>query len=218
MNQPTVPAGTESYVSVDVFEAMGTARAMRWFRSDPVPPSLVDRVLWAATRASSPHNVQPWDFVVVQDTGARQKIGQLFAGVLRSRATQPGAPPLSDSADASQRRTREGVEHLVATIADVPVIVFVCGANIFPPARPDISNMYSAVYAAAQNMIVAARALGLGAAFTTLHRLAEPSLRELLAIPDDRTMAVMIPMGWPARPFGPLARRPLEEVVHHDRW
>jgi nitroreductase len=78
--------------------------------------------------------------------------------------------------------------------------------------------MYSAMHAAAQNAVVAARALGLGAAFTTLHGTAEPAIREILGIPEDRTIGVTIPLGWPDRPFGPVARRPLEEVVHRDHW
>jgi len=67
-------------------------------------------------------------------------------------------------------------------------------------------------------MLVAGRALGLGAAFTTIHRFAKPDVRDILAIPDDRFIAVTIPLGWPARPFGPLTRRPIEDVLHYDRW
>ena len=198
-------------VGTDVLEAMGTARAMRWFRPDPVPAAVLDRVLWAATRASSPNNTQCWDFVVVQDPGVQARIGELFGRRL------PGAAP-GEVPRTTEERTRAGAMNLLGTIADVPVIVFVCGENRYPADAPDVSNMYSAVYAAAQNMIVAARALGLGAAFTTFHRMVEPDLRALLAVPDDRIMAVTIPLGWPARPFGPVTRRPVEEVVHHDRW
>jgi nitroreductase len=201
----------------DVLKAMGTARAMRWFRSDPVPSSLIEQVLWAATRASNPNNSQGWDFVVARETGVRARIGELFAEALPTHPRRlGGAPPANQT--ATERRIREGAINLITTIADAPVIVFICGANVYPPGEPDITYMYSAVYAAGQNMIVAARALGLGAAFTMLHRLAEHGLRELLAIPDDRTMAVTVPMGWPARPFGPVTRRPLHEVVHQDRW
>lgn len=218
MNQPSAPAENEAQSSLDVFEVIGTARATRWFRADPVPESLIERVLWAATRAPSPDNTQPWSFLVVQDPDVRNKIGQLFADLMKSQAAQSSSSVASDTATATERRTREGAINLASTIGDVPVIVFVCGANAYPPSRPDVTVMYSALHAAAQNMILAARALGLGAAFTTLHRLVEPSLRDLLAIPDEQTMAVMVPIGWPARGFGPLTRRPLEEVVHHDRW
>jgi nitroreductase len=197
---------------VDVFEAMGTARAMRWFKSDDVPWPLLERVLWAATRASSPNNVQPWDFVVVQESAVRRQLGDLFATLV------PAGSSLPDDMDPTSRRTAQGAFNLMAHMAEVPAIVFVCGADIYPEGNPDLSFMYSAVYAAAQNLIVAARAVGLGAAFTTLHRYVEKPIREVLSIPDDRYIAVTVPVGWPARPFGPVTRRPVEEVVHRDGW
>lgn len=211
----SVPS-TDGSQPIDVFEAMGTARSMRWFKPDPVPPALVDRVLWAATRASSANNTQPWDFVVVQDRDVRARIGALHERAMPAVA-RAGAP-VPPGLDPTERRTREGAFNLMATMADVPVIVYVCGANTYPEAAPDLAFMYSAMFAAAQNLLVAARALGLGAAFTTLHRSIEPDLRTLLAIPDDRTIGVTLPLGWPARPFGPVTRRPTDEVVHHDRW
>ncbi len=202
--------------SLDVFEAMGTARAMRWFRPDPVPWPLLERLLWAATRASSPNNVQAWDFVVVQDAEVRSRLGELLATLLPASAPSPAPQP--PHVDPTARRTTQGAMNLMAHFGEVPAIVFVCGADVYPPASPDISYMYSAVYAAAQNLIVAARAVGLGAAFTMFHRFVETPLRELLDVPADRHISVTIPVGWPARPFGPLTRKPLEHVVHHYRW
>ena len=194
-----------------VFEAIGTARAMRWLRPDPVPASLVERVVWAGTQATSPNNCQPWDFIVVEDRDVRARIGGFLAPLL------PPEAPTGDM-EPTQRRTLEGARNLIGNLGEVPVIIFVCGANVYPPGAPEVSYMHSAVYAAAQNMLVAARALGLGAAFTTLHRLVEPQIRGLLAVPEDRTVAVTLPLGWPARPFGPLTRRPVQEVLHRDRW
>jgi nitroreductase len=78
--------------------------------------------------------------------------------------------------------------------------------------------MLSAVYAAAQNLLLGARACGLGAAFTTFHLGAEDAIRRLLKIPDDKFIGVTMPLGWPAAPFGQLTRRPLEEVVHFESW
>jgi nitroreductase len=200
--------------AIDVFEAMGTARAMRWLNPDPVPWTVLEKVLWAATRASSPNNVQPWDFVVVQDADVRERIGELLASPASPRRA---APPTN--VDPSARRTAAGARNLRANFGEVPVVVFVCGTNAYPPGgEPDIFYMYSAVFAAAQNLIVAARAVGLGAAFTTFHRFVEGPLRELLGIPEDRHIGVTIPMGWPARPFGPLTRKPLQDVVHRDHW
>lgn len=197
---------------MELFEAMGTARAMRWFTTAPVADELVDQVLWAATRASSPNNTQAWDFIVVRDAQQRQRLGNAvrpLAGMIAQMPTQ---------VSATDRRTLRGASNLAAHFADVPVIIVICAANVYPPHQPSESFMYSAVFAAAQNLIVAARALGLGAAFTTLHSVGEPAFREVLGIPPDRFVGATIPLGWPARPFGPVTRRPLHEVVHQDRW
>lgn len=197
---------------MDVFEAMGTARAMRWYREDPVPDELIERVLWAATRAGSPGNNQCWDFVVVTDAEQRRRLGEAvepFAQVA-ARASEPDDP--------TARRTLHGARHLAGSLADVPVIVVVCGHNVYPAHHPMEHMMWSAVYAASQNLIVAARALGLGAAFTTFHATAPAEFKRILSIPEDRHLGVTIPLGWPAGPEGPVSRRPLEEVVHRERW
>jgi nitroreductase len=197
---------------MDVFEAMGTARAMRFFQPDPVPDELVEKVLWAATRASSGNNTQGWDFVVVRDAEQRARLGEALTGFVKRVEGMP------DPGNETDRRTLAGARNLAATFGQVPVVIVVCGANIYPAEQPRETFMYSAVYAAAQNLVVAARALGLGAAFTTLHGVAERQFREILGIPDDRFIGVTIPLGWPAGPVGPVTRKPLEEVVHHDRW
>jgi nitroreductase len=195
-----------------VIEAMETCRAMRELKPDPVPDELVETALHAATRASNPNNSQLWSFVVVRDPAQRAHIAKAFEPHLeRVKAIPAGDDKLLERRLASAR-------NLVGGLASVPVIIFVCARNEYPPEGPLESMMYSAAFAASQNLIVAARSLGLGATFTTLNLRAEPELRTILEIPDDVTMVTTIPLGWPARPFGPVRRKPLAEVVHHDRW
>jgi nitroreductase len=111
-----------------------------------------------------------------------------------------------------------GANHLLDHLHEVPVMIFVCGAAVYPAAKPSADWIPSTLFPAAQNLIVAARALGLGSVFTTYHKVAEPRVRELLGIPDDVQIAVTIPMGYPGRPFRLVKRRPVEEVVRWDRW
>lgn len=197
---------------MDVFEAMGTARAMRFFKPDPVPGELVGQLLWAATRASNPNNTQAWEFVVVRDEEQRRRIGEAVAPFAERVAGFP------DPGNPTDQRTLKGARNLAARLGEVPILVFVCGRNTYPATAPRETFMYSAMYAAAQNLVVAARALGLGTAFTTLHGVNEPAVREILQIPADVTIGVTMPVGWPDQPFGPVTRRLVPEVVHHDRW
>lgn len=198
---------------LDLFEAMGNARSIRHFRSDPVPDELLEKVLWAATRASSPVNSQCWDFVVVRDVHQRELLAKCLDDfserVDRMLAVKPDDPLAS---------TVGAVKGMAENFANIPVLVIVVGTLVYPPHKPQAKYTYSAVYSAAQNLLVAATGLGLGAAFTTMHELDEPRFREILEIPSDRIIGVTVPLGWPAKGAGPVRRKPVEEAVHLDRW
>ncbi len=198
---------------MDVFEAMGTARAIRYLKSDPVDPELIEKLIWAATRASSPGNSQAWDFVVVTDAERKAAIGGAIADAVSGVMRAPGP-----DADRSTRLMLTGAKALAEGLATAPVLIVVCGRMIYPPGNPDELMVWSACYPAAQNLIVAARAMGLGATFTTFQRRAEQVVRSTLAIPDDVRMAALIPLGWPDRPHGPVNRRPVAEVLHWEGW
>jgi nitroreductase len=195
-----------------VLEAMATAPSMRHLTRDEVDDELVDALLFAATRASNPGNSQPWDFVVVRSPALRTGIADAIAAAL---GVFPEPRPTDDPVE---RRTLAGARHLITHLADAPVIILVCGRLLYPTPRPSRDWMLSACYAASQNLLVAARSLGLGASFTTLHALAAAEVRALVGIPDDVEIVCTVPVGWPARPFGEVVRRPLAEVVHRDRW
>lgn len=197
---------------MDVFEAMGTCRAMRQLKPDPVAPELVDRLIWAATRAPSPGNSQGWDFVVVDDFAPKAAIAAAIRAAMTDRVAAMPRP------DRTTRLMLDGTAHLLDTLAQAPVIIFVTGRVIYPAYSPNVQFTWSALYPAAQNILLASRALGLGSVFTTLHMTADPTVREVLALPDDVRIAAMIPIGWPAARFGEVNRRPIEDFVHRNRW
>jgi nitroreductase len=200
---------------MDAFEAMGTAVSMRWLKPDPVPQELIDRLLWAATRASSPGNVQPWEFVVVGDATIRRQLAEVLTRRMSGLRQRSGA---ALPEDPTQRRMLQGAMHLVEHMGEAPFLILVCGRNVYPPNAPQEHMMYSAVFAAAQNLMVAARALGLGAAYTTFQLGSEAEINDILGIPQDVKICVTIPVGWPGRTQGSLTRKPLEDVVHYDGW
>jgi nitroreductase len=197
---------------VSVFEILGTARAMRHLRADPVPTEHIEALVWAASRASSADNSQPWQFIAVTSAVQRRAIADAVAP-LRSMVEDLPGP-----ADATAARTRRSAGHLIENLADVPVLLFVCGSNDYPKIAPQERYLWSAVFAAAQNVVVAARALGLGAVFSMLHVAAPARVREILGVPADIRIAVLLAIGWPQRPFGPMTRKPVDEVLRYDRW
>lgn len=203
---------------MDVFEAMETCRAMRYFKPDPVPAEMVERILHAATRAPSPGNSQGWDFVVVTEAATKQKLADAIGAVIAPVIAQIEQDAGGADADPVTRRMLKGAGNLARKLAEVPVIVLVCGRAVYPPQAPEDIYVWSTLYPAAQNILLAARALGLGSCFTTFQNLCGDEIRALLGIPADVRMAAFIPIGWPDAPFGPLARRPLESFVHRERW
>ncbi len=204
---------------MDVFEAMETCRAVRFFKTDPVPEELIDRILYAATRAPSPGNSQGWDFVVITDRAIKEKLSEriteVIGAVVADIETRMGG---LEAMDDVNRRMLQGTLNMAKTLADIPVIVLVCGKKVYPPQAPSEQFVWSALYPAAQNILLAARALGLGSCFTTYQNTCGKELRELLHIPDDVHIASVIPIGWPAINFGPLARRPVSDFVHRNKW
>jgi len=196
---------------MDVIEAMETCSAARYLKPDPVPQDLIERVIYAATRASSPGNSQQWDFIVVRSAEAKRKIRDLLAP--RFKAMRAGA-----QTGRVTSRMIDGAMHLAETLNEVPAIIFVCGPVAYPPNAPMEQFVWSALYPAAQNLIVAARSLGLGTTFTTFQMFIESELRELLGIPKQIKFGVMIPIGWPQNDFVKVKRKPISKVIHWDRW
>ena len=192
----------------DFFDVVLTQRATRRFTDDPVDDELVERCLQAATHAPSAENLQPWEFVVVRDPEVRRAIGELTRDAWRAggRAHSEGRLPtkLLDEVD-------EGAE---GGIAAAPVLVVVCGST----ERALPQTLPSSVYPAVQNLLLAAHALGLGSAMTTLALLKGDELRDLLHLPPHLQPMAITPLGWPAKPPGPPRREPVSSKAHRDRF
>lgn len=198
----------------EVFKALGTARAVRRFSAEPVPRDMVEALIWAATRAPSPENDQPWEFVVVTDAERRAEIGRLVAA-----AADMHAASLPPSDDPGVLRSQESAKHLMRNFGDTPVMIFVCHHAVpYPEEYVAVGVGFTGVFMASAYLLAAARSLGLGAAFTFTHQFAGPALPPLLGLPDDVVITATIPLGWPAREPKGLSRRPVGEVLHWDRF
>ena len=205
---------TDRALVTAVTRVMSTARATRSYRDDAVPRSVLTELVRMATYAPNPRNTQPWEFVVVDDEAERAAIGQLLEP--RAAEVDAAADRLRDPA---KQRMYRSAARLIRSLGRAPAIVFVCGRPTdYGPEFPAHDMVLSATYTAAQNLLLAARAQGLGAAFTTLHLHAEQPIRELLGLDDSVLISVTIPVGWPVTDFGPVRRRPVEEVLHWNRF
>ncbi len=195
---------------IGLFEAMHTQRAIRYFKSDPVPKEALDKILEAASKAPSGTNRQMWHFVIVQDGGLRAKLADIYR-----RAGRNALPNLQWLRDVNPRIFRSAT-HLVEHLDDAPVLLLAC---IEHGGSTNLTTG-SSIYPAVQNILLAARGLGLGSVLTTFHKQYEDEVREILGIPDNVETAALLPIGYPADGvrYGPTRRKPMEEVTHWDGW
>jgi nitroreductase len=202
---------------MELFEAMSTQRAMRRLKSDPVPDAVVRQILELAICAPSGGNRQGWSFVVVRDAARRARLGALYReawGELMKApyyAAAAQAPP-----DSPAGRMLASARHLSEHLGEAPVLVLACIA-LDPGAKATMTTGAS-IYPAVQNLMLAARALGVGSCLTTIHKYRDAQVKELLGIPADVETAALVPLGYPLGKFGRPPRRPLAEVVHWDGW
>ncbi len=191
-----------------LFDVVAAQRACRQFADREIDDAVVGRCLDAAVHAPSAENLQPWVFVVVRDADRRAAIAELTRRLWRERgrAASEGrlAPDLLADVDAGAETGTAGA----------PVLVVVCGDS----STAHRSTLPSSVYPATQNLLLAAGALGLGSAMTTLATLEADTLSDILGLPGHVHPMAVVPLGWPARPLGPPRRRPVSERAHRDRY
>lgn len=193
---------------VSFFDVVLTQRACRRFSDIDVADDLVERCLEAATHAPSAENMQPWEFVVVRNAEHRRAIGEMNREAWRAGGRAHSERRLSAALLADVDQGAEG------GVAAAPVIVIVCGNT----DRGLASTMASSVFPAIQNLLLAAGALGLGSAMTTLALQQVAELRALIELPPQVTPMAVIPLGWPGKPLGPPRRDPVATRVHRERW
>ncbi|MGI8927800.1 MAG: nitroreductase family protein [Tepidiformaceae bacterium] len=211
-----MPAGTAA--TDNLWEALYTQRAIRYFKPEPVPDEMIRKCVEAATRAPSGSNLQPWAFVAVKDAATRARIAarirELF---LSNEQMKEYVESGRTSGDPMRRRMMTGVSNIVSHLDSAPVFMFPC---LYDPASPARQGLLagSSIYPAVQNLLLAARGLGLGSVMTTFQAGMVDELREWLGLPENAMPVALIPIGFPDAKFGPVTRRPVDEVLHWDRW
>jgi len=204
---------------MDFREVIETTGTCRFYRPDPIPDDVLARVLDGTRWAPTGGNRQGVRFVVVRDAAKRRQLKDWYLPLWEayaSRATaRPGAP---------KPRLLENADHFARHLDQVPALVVVCAqlADLMATDR-HLERLTivggASVYPSVQNLLLSARAEGLGTALTTLLCAVEPQVKTLLAIPDGIATAAMVAMGYPAKAFPKrLARRPLGETCFVDTY
>jgi nitroreductase len=211
MKEETMPDGT------DLFDIIHTTRAMRRLKPDPVPDELIRKILDAGVSAASGGNRQHWRFLVLKDRTIKEKVQYYYKRALDEVVGpryQSSTPPPGVTREQYDRQHR-AVAYLTDHFHDAPVWIVAClevGAGT--PSRSSGASIYPAV----QNMLLAARALGLGATLTTRHLNYEKEVEEILGLPAGVHSYAILPIGYPLGRFGPVGRAPLQDVVYLDNW
>jgi nitroreductase len=232
----------------DVFEIMHTCRAMRRLKPDPVPEDVLVRLVDAAIHAPSSSNAQNWRFVIVRDRAQKQRIAELWrVGAAWYGDTIGAAPPRPGEDTEQRKRQHAAQQYMLDHLADIPAIIFVgvkkdevvakavSSPNTITAALRHLgmggtarlllgagnataTGIHATAYPAAQNLLLAARALGLGAVLTTPQLFHPGQYEKILGLPSDVTLTAVIPVGYPLGKFGPVKRPDPRTMISWDRY
>ncbi|MEX2628256.1 MAG: nitroreductase family protein [Ilumatobacteraceae bacterium] len=229
-----------------LMDVMATMRAMRRLKPDPVPERVLEAVVRAATWAPSGSDAQHYGFVVVTDRDVMAELGELWRDVVDTYAALMGrVVPGAD--DDRHARMADALRYQAEHFDDTPALVAACYRRSGPGlaglldvrgnaalarelgagrirkllagarAASGLAEA-SSIYPAVQNLLLAARAHGLGATMTVWHLFREGDFRRVLGVPDDHGIYALVPIGYPLGRFGPVRRRPVDDVLHWQRW
>ncbi len=199
----------------DVWEVMSTSRTIRRFTDDPVDDATLARCLEAATWAPSGANAQGWRFIVLRSPEQRAVVARAAARALEVIEPVYGMTRPGDDDDSRRARTNRATYELHDRAGEFTSILF--AQERYPSASELLLG--GSIFPAMQNLLLAARALGLGACLTSWASYGgESLLREAVGIPDGWMLAGHVVIGWPRGRHGPVRRRPLADVVFLDHW
>lgn len=213
---------TDAAREMGIFEVIYNCRAMRRLKSDPVPEELLIKLIEAANQAPSGSNAQPSRWLVVRDPEQRRRIGELGRATVTAYLQGRSTRPLLTHQDAGrQERIGQAVAWQAEHLHEIPALVFAC-TDLGAEPRPDTFQAGLAaggsVWPGVQNLLLAARALGLGATPTTLPLRDRAGVRKVLALPATSEPVCLVPVGYPMGNFGPVTRQPVSEIMRWDRW
>jgi nitroreductase len=198
-------------MNTDLIEIIRSTRAMRRLKPDPVPPELINQILRAGTAAPPASNMYGWRFLVIRDQAIKDAVADRY----RRRWHDEGRPAFRNAAPSRDRYNQmlDACDYLADHLHEAPVWIVPCMLG-----RTRTWEAGTGIYPAVQNMLLAARALGLGATLTTLFQYEDEDGEAMLGLPENARSYAILPIGYPLGNFGPVAPVVLKDVVFADRW
>ncbi len=222
-DRPTAPEAL-ARLDTPLIDAMMTQRAVRRVLPDPVDDAVVLKCIELALRAPTGANGQNWEFIVVKDRRVKDKLAKryrqawrVYYGLVLRRIV---------ARDEEMAKTARAVQWQVDHFEEIPVFVVCClrlrvregGVPFAFMPHASLSGYWGSIYPSVQNLLLAARAMGLGASLITLPLWSKTSARRILGLPHSVTPCCVVPLGWPRGRYGPTTRKPVDEVAHLDAY
>ncbi len=196
---------------VPLLEGIRTTRSLRRLKPDPVPPDLIRKVCEAGTFAPSGGNRQPWFFIAVTEAKRRAWIADRYRPAFHRYIAPAVEAAKAPSYSETQRKNMKAAIYLADHLHEAPVLLFVAGWK--RAGQPQLQ----ALMPAAQNILLACRAVGLGACLTQIHLANGREIDEWLGLPEKCPSCAMIPIGWPRGHYAQPSRRPVDSFLFWEK-
>jgi nitroreductase len=188
----------------------------------PVPLELIKECIEIALQAPSGSNRQTWHWLVITDQEKRAAIGEYYRRAVVAYLESSGSAGRLYAEDPNrapvQQRVGSSVAYLGERMGEVPVLVIPC-LQVKSLGAGNQAGIWGSILPAAWNYCLAARARGLGTAWTTLHMTYEQEISELLGLPEEIRQSVLLPTAYyTGDTFKPAPRQPLDDILHIDGW
>lgn len=203
-----------------IFETMYNCRAMRRLDKREVPQESLEKLIEAANQAPSGSNTQNARWIIVRDPTVKAELAELnrigVENYLAPLIDNPGSLP-HQPAD-KRKRMADAVVWQKEHMHEIPALIIACMQFPQRPTPAMIASGNGSIWPGIQNLLLAARALQLGAAPTTLALIDQQAVAKVLNLPETMATYCLIPVGYPLGNFGPVTRKPLSEIVRYDQW
>lgn len=194
-------------LTMPIGEAMFSQRAIRRLKPDPISVADIRTIIEAAQKAPNGGNRQIGRWVVMHDPKIIAEFGKLYHEAWWAKRADEGVHSREDF--PAGHKTHFSAAKLADEMKDAPLVILACSQG---------GHADNSIFPTVQNLLLAARALGIGSCLTTLHPSVEERVYKLLSIPADIKIHCCLPMGYPRGNFGPTSRLPSQEITHYNGW